>query len=306
MKKQAILFLLCLVLTLLTFCGCQKETKTEISDLNIYYVNKPETKLVPVAYEPVAKNPQEQLAEFLNMLYIPPADVELKNVIDEDVRLMDYSLNEGQVQLNFSQNYYQADKLYEILRRAAIVKTLSQIKGVDGISISVEGAAILDSKNQPIGVMSAETFIDYAGVKDSNFETVDLHLYYANEDGDGLVSVIEQVTFGNNLPLEKLVLEHLISGSESENARPVLSSSVKVINVTVKDGICYVNLNNRFLSKPKKISDEVAIYSIVNSLTELPNINKVQFMIDGESEITFGEGIYLSAPFERNLEIVVD
>lgn len=306
MKKHTILFLLCLILTLLMFGGCQKKTETEMSDLNIYYVNKLETGLVPVAYEPVAENPQEQLAEFLNMLYIPPADVELKNVIDEDVRLMDYSLIEGQVQLNFNQNYYQADKIYEILRRAAIVKTLSQIKGVDGISISVEGAAILDTKNQPIGVMSAETFIDYAGVKDSNFETVDLHLYYANEDGDGLVSVIEQVTFGNNLPLEKLVLEHLISGSESENARPVLSPSVKVINVTVKDGICYVNFNNRFLSKPKKISDEVAIYSIVNSLTELPNINKVQFMIDGESEITFGEGIYLSAPFERNLEIVVD
>ena len=50
--------------------------------------------------------------------------------------------------------------------------------------------------------------------------------------------------------------------------------------------------------------DEVVLYAFVNSLTELPNINKVQFMIDSETEISFGEHSYLNEPFERNLEIV--
>nr|MCR5420941.1 GerMN domain-containing protein [Lachnospiraceae bacterium] len=55
-----------------------------------------------------------------------------------------------------------------------------------------------------------------------------------------------------------------------------------------------------------KLSDEVVLYSFVNSLTELPNVNKVQFMIDSETEISFGDHTYLDEPFERNLEIVTE
>ena len=45
------------------------------------------------------------------------------------------------------------------------------------------------------------------------------------------------------------------------------------------------------------------IYSIVNSLTELGNINKVQILIDGEMNIHLGE-YDLSTPFERDLDMI--
>ncbi|HOO28829.1 MAG TPA: GerMN domain-containing protein, partial [Lachnospiraceae bacterium] len=119
-----------------------------------------------------------------------------------------------------------------------------------------------------------------------------------------LVKANRTVVYNSNISMEKLVTEHIISGPLSENVYPTVSPEIKIISVTVKDGTCYVNLDQSFLTKSQKVSDEVVIYSFVNSLTELPNVNKVQFMIDGESEITFGDHIYLSDPFERNLEIV--
>ena len=51
------------------------------------------------------------------------------------------------------------------------------------------------------------------------------------------------------------------------------------------------------------LSDEVVIYSIVDSLTGLSNENKVQIMIDGETEVSYGN-IYLSAPFEANYDLI--
>ena len=47
------------------------------------------------------------------------------------------------------------------------------------------------------------------------------------------------------------------------------------------------------------VSTEVAVYSIVNSLVELDNINKVQILVNGEVPSTFS-----NFTFERNLDYV--
>lgn len=52
------------------------------------------------------------------------------------------------------------------------------------------------------------------------------------------------------------------------------------------------------------VSTDVAIYSVVNSLVELNNVNKVQITINGETNIMFRESVSLSTVFERNLNIV--
>ncbi len=53
------------------------------------------------------------------------------------------------------------------------------------------------------------------------------------------------------------------------------------------------------------VSREATLYSIVNSLVELPYINKVQFSIEGDTVRYFGDSsIPFDVPLERNLEIV--
>ena len=47
------------------------------------------------------------------------------------------------------------------------------------------------------------------------------------------------------------------------------------------------------------LATEVAVYSIVNSLVELDNINKVQILVNGEVPSTFS-----NSTFERNLDYV--
>ena len=64
-----------------------------------------------------------------------------------------------------------------------------------------------------------------------------------------------------------------------------------MLGVTVKDGTCYVNLDNGFLTQTYNVSAEVQIYSIVNSLVELSNINKVQIAVNGNTDMIFREKI---------------
>ena len=52
------------------------------------------------------------------------------------------------------------------------------------------------------------------------------------------------------------------------------------------------------------VDEEVSLYSIVNSLTEMTYINKVRISIDGETDRTFRGGIRLDEMFERNLDLI--
>lgn len=141
-------------------------------------------------------------------------------------------------------------------------------------------------------------------VKINSYERVKLKLYFADETGTELREITRTVVYNSNISMEKLVVEQLIAGPNSKEVYPTINPETKVNNVTVKDGTCYVNLNENFLTQTYNVSSEVTIYSIVNSLVELANVNKVQISINGETDGTYRETIPFSTVFERNLEVI--
>ena len=99
-------------------------------------------------------------------------------------------------------------------------------------------------------------------------------------------------------------MEKLLEGPGDERLKATLSPERKVNSITVKDGICYVNFDASNMEITANVTEEVSVYSIVNSLSELKNVNKVQISIDGENNRMFRENISLSNVFERNLDLV--
>lgn len=147
-------------------------------------------------------------------------------------------------------------------------------------------------------------FIDNAGDEINTYEKVRLILYFTDESGTKLVEANRSVVYNTNISMEKLVVEQLIKGPNNEEIYPTINPETKVNSVTVKDGICYVNLNESFLTQMTNVTSEVTIYSITNSLVELSNVNKVQISINGDTEGTYRESIPFSTIFERNLELI--
>ncbi len=305
-KPIRIIYSLLLILIFTAMVSCNPKGNSAVSSFKIYYLNKDGMGVSGTGYDLPDGDTMEMVREVLDELKKQPSDYDLRPVILGDVSVNTVTLNEGVLMIDFSTGYIKDQGREEILRRAAIVRTLDQIDGVDEISITVDGSPLNDINGLPVGMMTADMFIDNAGDEINSYERTKLVLYFANEEGTGLVQTTEAVAYNSNISMEKLVTEHIISGPLSNGLYPVTDPGVGLLGVTTKDGICYVNLGKEFLVKQGKLSDEVVLYAFVNSLTELPNINKVQFMIDSETEISFGEHSYLNEPFERNLEIVED
>lgn len=52
------------------------------------------------------------------------------------------------------------------------------------------------------------------------------------------------------------------------------------------------------------VPEKLTIYSIVNSLTEVNTVNKVQFLIEGEKINEYNGDMDFSKTFERNNELI--
>lgn len=307
MKRIRIVFG-CVLLPIILFaaaCGSQAQPDTG-KIYEIYYVNNEETRTISTEYSSETEDTERLLDELLEQLSLVPAIFEYKAPLAEDSGLLGYSLDNGQLTMNFEGSYREMNAVKEVLTRAAIVRTLTQIPGIDYVVFTVQGEMLTDSSGIAIGTMSSDLFIDNAGNEINAYEKVNLRLFFANEDGTGLVEENRRnVVYSSNISLEKLVVEKLVAGPEIEGAYPTLDPSTKIISVTVNDGTCYVNLNETFLNQPYSISADVTIYSITNSLVELSNVNKVQISVNGETNLSYREKYNLSNVFERNLDLVV-
>ena len=298
-KKYVLTGMLLMLLAVLTGCGTREpETGKKIS---VYYVNTAETKVEVHDQYLNTKTPEEQLEETMTFLSTTPEKLEYKAPFDMGFQVLDYEVEDGKLVINVDKAYSELSVTTEVLVRAAVVRTLTQLSNVKYVTITLEGSQLYDNAGELVGWMNAEQFINNDGNEINTYELVKVKLYFANADGDKLIVAYREKHYSPNTQLARFVVEELIAGpsGQIEGLYPVINPETKIINILTKDGICYVNLDSSFLTVVNNVSTEVAVYSIVNSLVELDNINKVQILVNGEVPSTFS-----NSTFERNLDYV--
>lgn len=293
------LWILLLAVPLL-MAGCRKQQQVDESGYRIWYINQDETCLKYENKELQSKNEEGLLREMMEVMRETPTDDELKPVIPEDVELLDFDFEHNQLYLDFSPEYKKMPKVYEVLCRAAIVRTMGQIDGVEYVDFQVNGEPLTDLEGKEIGLMNEDQFIENAGEEINAYKTADLTLYFANKAGDKLVGQRVAMEYNSNISLEKLIVEQLIAGPPFEGAYPTIPSETKLLNISIKDKICYVNLDEGFLGTGYNVIESIPVYSIVNSLIENTDAQKVQISINGESNRMFRESINFDTIFEKN------
>ncbi len=292
--------------------GCQKNSDEDYKGYYIFGLDANETKVTYEKYTPVSKDTEELVEEFLNKMSDKPEDVYMKKAVPDDVIIDNYVISEeGSLSIYFNSSYGNYTGVPEILRRAAIVKTLCQVPGVEDVQFYVAGQPLTTSNMEAVGIMTASQFIDNTGGETSYKQNATLNMYFSDYKGTALVEVPVEITYDATIPLEQLAIEQLMKGPYSieginkKSVLPTIPDGTRLNKVTVKENTCYVDFSSDFLNKRKSVTSDVAIYSVVNTLVELPAINKVQFSIDGGQVLEYSDSTGFGEPFERNLDLVV-
>ena len=301
MKKIMNIVLLVLGMCLLSGCG---QDTNDASEYHIFYMNKEKTKIVEQSYTPEDKDTDAMIRDYLVALSTDVDSVEYQKPIPNDVEITNYKLDGGQLSIYFDSDYYKMDVAEEVLCRAAIVRTLIQIKDIYCLSFYVGDAPLTDNKGSLVGLMTEESFVENPGEQINAIQTANLSLYFSNKAGDGLVLTEEEVQYSSNISMEKLIIENLLAGPSDKNLKAPIPDGTKLISVTTTNGTCYVNFDEGFTNQNYEIQEPIVIYSIVDSLSEVATINRVQILVNGDSTGMYRDSMSLEQLYERNLDFV--
>ena len=302
-KKLICLGLACLMFLSGSLAACGRQT--EQSAYHLEYLNKDKNRLVDEPYEPSATDTDGMIKEFLAKLSSDSDNVDYRKPIPNDVEITNYSLDGVLLTLHFDEDYSKMSAVDEVLCRAAVVRTMTQIDGVDCVAFYIGDAPLTDAKGNLVGTMNQDSFIENPGEQINSIQNTTLTLYFSNLDGDGLVKEVrEDVYYSSNISMEKLIMEQLLDGPKTKDAKSAIPEGTKLVSVSVVDGVCYVSLDEAFKNQDYKVNEAIVIYSIVDSLSELSTISKVQISVNGDTSGVYRDNFPLADMYDRNMDYV--
>ncbi len=290
----------------LTACRAGENGQAEYAaTYRIYYLNSSMTALSPQEYGTNTVIGDQVIEELMRQFLTAPNDAENQVALSSSVNYLGFEQENRVLKLYFDAGYGShtvMEPTREILCRAALTKTMTQIDGIDYISIYSGDQPLLNGDGNPVGLLADTDFIE--SISDVNtFEKSRLKLFFADETGSRLVAEEREVVHSVSTSLERLVVEEVLKGPQLEGRYAVAPPDVKLLNLSVNENVCYINFDTSFLNSLAEVKEYIPIYAIVNSLCQLPTVSRVQFTVNGSSDVMFRDVISLDTQFEKNMEI---
>ena len=120
-----------------------------------------------------------------------------------------------------------------------------------------------------------------------------ISLYFENIEAGELEAETQLINAKSllNEPYKEMV-NLLIKGPQSSNLKKLIPDGTILNDIKIENGCAILNLSNEFLNFENEEKKLKIINSIVNTLTNLKEINSVSFLINGEKNEKLSE-IYL-------------
>lgn len=128
-------------------------------------------------------------------------------------------------------------------------------------------------------------------------------VYFSDAAGLKLVGETRTLQSGEDLPAA--LVQALIDGPTAPN-QPTLPPGTRLLGVTVEKGEAIVDLSQEFVDNHPggSSSERLSVYSIVNTLAGLPEIDQVTIVVNGKNIEAIGGHLDLSGPFARDGSIL--
>ena len=166
------------------------------------------------------------------------------------------------------------------------------------IAIAITGILLWSnrSKNMEENVIQPQEEIT-----DEQMRTALVTLYYMNKETKELTPEGKMIDVKKLLadPYETLI-NLLIEQPKNEKFQSAIPNGTKVLGAELKGDIVYLDLSNEFIEN-NSVEEKTIINAIVNTLTELNEVNGVKILINGQENKEFKGGkVNFKDTFTRN------
>lgn len=292
MKKIITMLLVCAFTLSMAGCGKQNvaDDVTTIPSggniINVFYVEDNKIEKSDTVYQ--LKQPDSFTASIEEVMTALVAEFDTKMpsykyMLDED--------NNVTLELSLGGNYSKEENL---LIMAAVTNTMFQLDEIGSIRITMNNP---EGERVASELFLRDTFYFYDYPVEDNYNKTNVEIYVAGGDGASLEKATVVMSVKPNISLEESIVLHLASNGS-------IPHNTKVNSVSVNAGVCYLDLSADFAENMENVRSDVVVYSVVNSVTSINGIDKVQIFIDGENAGYYRKTVNIESPLIFNNELV--
>ena len=223
------------------------------------------------------------LGAILDLYCQGPYSEGLENPLPPGTQVKTYSLKDGQLSLHFNDKLMGLSGIDLTLAAGCVARTFLEITGAEVLIITADGTLLN-------GQTSMRLTLQDLALMDGSTERLhrELTVYYTDQNRRYLIGQEVSLTpvTPEELPMQLLsLLQTAPSGLNS--ALPV---DIKFRSVTITDGLCVVDMSPEFESRRffSHAGQLLSLMAIVNTLTGLSEVERVEFTIDGQLLIRYG------------------
>lgn len=133
-------------------------------------------------------------------------------------------------------------------------------------------------------------------------ETV--QVYFPNADGTKLIAVSKKIKTGNDK--YKATVQALMEGTTDKKLTVVMPKNTKLQSVKIDKNVAYVDFSKELIKNftGGSTGEIMLVGSIVDTLTEYPEIKAVQILVDGKEIDSLSGHMDLSTPIQRMKDLL--
>ena len=282
--KRIILLLLCLSLI---FTGC---AQAKITEPGTFYYHRADTAyrgsegvIAPEMRELAGIS--DDLDAMLSLYCAGPRDPSLETPLPGDAAVLSHTLYNQVLTLRFNGSLARLSGVELTVAAGCLARTFLPLTGASTLILTADGA-----------LLNGDTSLNIT-LEDLNFQDDSLNLlhgefplYYASSDRRYLMKETISVRHTSKEELPMHLLEQLLTPPAGTTLRSALPTGTRFNAVTVENGLCTVDVSGEFDSRRfyAMSAQCLSLLSIVNTLTALEEIDRVEITVDGNLLIRYG------------------
>lgn len=127
----------------------------------------------------------------------------------------------------------------------------------------------------------------------------------ASDGSETLLPEKVKVTHGEKDLVEKTLIALCSTKPQKAIYEDFVPIGTKVLSLKIENGLATADFSKELAKKGQGSYQEMmVVYAIVNTLTEFPEIKKVQILVEGQKQITLGGHMDIEDPLTRNTTLL--
>lgn len=279
MKKKLICLLFSLSL-ILSLCAC---SESKPKDPGHFYYRWVQTDYV--GSEGIIAPEVRELAgiktnlnQLLTLYFQGPESDTLEMPFPRDTKAVNWSFSGQVLCIELNETFASLSGIELSVACGCITKTFLELTDAAAVQISVQDR-LLGGEHSITMARDTMLLVDDAIDK----LRTDLTLYYTDEDRRYLIGQNLSINLAAQDDIVSYLVQQLQTAPTGMGLVSALPSNIKLLDSTIENGVCTLNFSQEFESNAFSggIAQRTTLLSLVNTLTQLESIERVEFRLEG-------------------------